>query len=289
MVRRAPAVSLSLVVAIAAAVGACNRREPPNVKAWVRPTPRPSADGSCAAVAAAHPTAVWQRGASTFDLAAAGPIAIADASVLGGPFHAPVVVNDVPAGSHAVDVLLGPAKSGPSRPLCAVVHLREGEATKWVPLGDVPVDTDVVAIADQRRFELAARGVATMIIAGVQAESTDLPAVVRELASVGVPVEIVLPTLATTTRPVLPTDKQAVKGALARAHAFGHYVEEPATTGWLFLRALGDRAVAPVDLGGAPGVAVALEAGEGDGAYVVSLGMPGDAGAPVVLELRLSP
>ena len=284
-----PRAASPVVLSLALAAVACNRREPPNLEPWVRPVPRASADPSCDAVARSHPTAVWQRAAATFELAVTGPIAIADASVLGGPFHAPIVVRDVPAGAHAIDVLVGPAKAGPSRPLCAIVHLRDGEATSWTPLGDVPVDTDVVAIADQRRFEMTARGVATTIIAGVQAESADLPAVVRELAGAGVPVEVVLPTLATTTRAVQPGDKAAVRDALRRAHAFGHYVEEPATTGWLFLRALGDRPVARVDLDGAKGVAVAIEAGEGAGAYVVAIGTPSEGVAPVALELRLSP
>ena len=276
----------SAVLALALTITGCNRSEPPNVKPWVRPTPRDVADPSCAAIARATPNAAWQRAVVTFEIPDAGALALGDPSVLGGPFHAPIVVDDVPAGPHALDVLTAP---GGPRPLCAVLHLRPGEATSWKQLGEVPVDTGVVAIVDRRRFDLALRRVAGGLVAGVQAEAGKLPSVMRELAAAGIPVELVLPTLATTTRPAQEGDRDAVRAALQRAKADGHYVEEPATTGWLFLRALGDHAFSHVDLPGAEGVGVAIEASETDSAYGVALGMPGEpGGAPVTVELRLS-
>lgn len=271
-------------VLLLVALASCDKRDPPDIKPWVRPAPRPGGV-TCAELASTRAGSRWERGVATFELAAAGPVAIGDASVLGGPFHAPVTVPDVPAGSHVVDILVGKTRGG-ERPLCAVVHLREGDPTTYAIAGDVPVDTDVVAVVDAKRFEPVARRVAATIVSGVTVEAASLPTVVRAAEAAGVPLEQVLPTLAITTRPALPTDKSAIGDVLSRTKTFGHFVEEPATVGWLLHRALGEKAAARVDVPEAKGLGVVVEVGEGAGAYVVAVGM---REAPVTIELRLSP
>jgi hypothetical protein len=277
--------SRPLAVFLLAFLVACDKRDPPDIKPWARPTPRPGSV-SCSELASSREGARWERAAATFEVAVAGPVTIADASVLGGPFHAPVTIPDVPAGPHAVDILVGKTRGGRERAICAVVHLRDGEPSTFSVAGDVPVDTDVIAVVDAKRFEPVARRTTGTIVAGVTVEAASMTAVLRAAEAAGVPLEEVLPTLATTTRPALPTDKAAIGDVLSRTKTFGHYVEEPATTGWLFLRALGERTAARVDVPDVKGVGVAIEVGEGSGAYVVAVGM---REAPVTIELRISP
>lgn len=258
----------------------------PEPNPWKRPQPRPaSGDASCAGIAAASPGATWSDGlALTVD---EGPLGIADASVMGGPFEAPVRV-DVPRGRHAVRVLLGKTRIAEGRPLCATVRVREGEPASWKIVGTVPVDTDTVMLVDEPRWTRATRAVAGDVHAALEAEAGVLADIVTAAGRQGIPMTIALPTLARTVGPVRATDRAALVALLRDKGAYGKLSDEPASPAWRVLAALGDAPAAAVDVEGAKGAAVAVESGQGDGAYVVAVGLDA-AGTPVTVELRLSP
>ena len=273
--------------ALALAFVACER-EPPPVQPYVHPALRPGAkEATCATLAHDVEGAAWSQDVLQIHVAK-GPIAIADPSVLGGPFAPPLRVDATP-GDHAVRVLLGKTRAGDARPICIELRLRPGDVRSFRPLGDVAIDTDMVAMVDEPAYVARVAKLGAPLFAGIEADADQLPALSKALAERGMPVERVFPTYVRATRPLAPNDRQLVKDALGAANADGKFVVEPESPAWDFLRAIGDKSFATIDLGDPPAKAgVVVESTNGDGAYVVAIGEGAD-GAALTVELRLAP
>jgi hypothetical protein len=317
-------------VALIAAAG-CDR-DPPDVAPYVRPAPRRMESASASAGTAgdggaqpagapgcpeARPGAAWLPEVFPLRIDEGSALLISDPSVLGGPFEPPLRVA-VPAGDHAVRVLTAGGARGVPRPLCVEVRLRDGQPASWKQAGDVVIDVDAVVLVDERRAMAAIRAVGVQISAGVDAPPDDMPRVVAALASAGLPLEPVLPSLWISTRPIEPGDEPLVRGTLKRLGVSGRFSLEPRQPALRFLRELerhppaalvssaalassarsassassassappGPGPSAGAAVAAAPPTGVAVDVPQGEGAYVVWVGLAA-GGEPVVVDLRL--
>lgn len=217
-----------------------------------------------------------------------GRVAVADPSVLGGPF-APQPSVDVPRGEHVVRVVLGKTRLGDARPVCARLEL-DGRAapTKFETLGKVAVDTEAVVFADERRWIPAARALGATTVGVLEGDASEFDGVLPALEARGLAFTRSLPTLARARRPAQSGDRALVKDVLRGSGAKLHYAEEPASGGWAALSALADHPLGAVDLPEAKRVGVVVESGEGDGTYAVRVGRDA-SGAVTTVDVLLSP
>ncbi len=215
-------------------------------------------------------------------------VAVADPSVLGGPF-APAVSVALPRGEHAVRVYLGKTRLGEGRPVCArLVVAARGAPLRWETLGKVAVDTEAVVFADDRRWIPAARGLGAVTVGVLEGDASEFDAALPRLAAAGLEFSRLLPTFARAARPARSGDRALVRAALREGAAKLHYAEEPASAGWTALEAIAERPFGGVDLPAATRVGVAIESGEGDGTYAVRAGRDA-SGEIAAVDLLLSP
>lgn len=281
------ALSLS-ALSLAALLGGCEDEKIPNIQPYVRPASKTVAAGApttCEALAREHPERKWAVREETLQISEGSALVVSDPSVLGGPFE-PALRIEVPTTEASVRVLLTEDPKG-VRPLCVQVRLSDKEATSWKPLGDVVIDTDMLALVDERRALAAVRAEGAVIAPGIDAPADDLPRIASALAPQGMKLEPVLTTFWSASRPVLSTDKELVRETLERIQAPGRLVLEPRQPAWPYAKALLDAQFAQVVIDdGAPHAAVGVEVSLGDGAYVVSQGLD-EQGAVAQVEVRL--
>lgn len=278
-----------VLVATNTSVVGCDRSEPPPVAPYVRPTVREGVGASsCDELAARRQGAAYSAPHTLRVEAASGgeaAVALADPSTLGGPFEPPLTVK-LAAGAYPVRALVEPGPHGP-RPLCVRLGAADTKPTTWQRVGDVAVDTDMIAVVDARRAPAAARAQGAPLLAGVDAVADVMPRVIEALAARGLPLEIVLPTFAQSTRPLQPDDRQTVLDTLKRLDTYGRFVVEPRLAAWAYLAASRHAPIADVALGeGADAAAVVIDSPQGDGAYPVFVGLD-DKGGATLVELRL--
>jgi hypothetical protein len=280
----AAAVAVALTLGLGAA--GCDRGGPKPFAEYKAPKRRPGASAaSCESIAKTWPEARRVDGALSLRVGAGSTIEVADASVLGGPFEAPLAL-EVPAGLYSVDLVLGKGSAGKNLPLCVHARLGNGPIASFRELGDVAIDTDVLVLADAASWHRTLGRRTSAVYAAVEADASELDRVRRELAGAGLTLSPLLPTLARATRPLAPGDEALVRRALGGK---GRFLLEPASPGWDVLSALGDADYVALSFDPeAPQSALAITAGQGSGAYAVAAGQ-GAGGELVALEVRLAP
>ncbi len=217
-----------------------------------------------------------------------GRVAVADPSVLGGPFAAQVAV-DVSRGEHTVRILLGKTRLGDARPVCARLEVDgRGRPTKFETVGKVALDTDSLVFADEKRWIPAARALGATTVGVLEGDGAEFEKALPAFEARGLPFTRALPTLARARRASQQGDRALAKELLRASGAKLHYAEEPASGGWAALAALTDHPIGAIELPEAKRVGVAIESGEGDGTYAVRVGRDA-SGAVAVIEVLLSP
>lgn len=276
------------LVALGLTALGCSEQRP--FPAYEAPRRRPGpSDASCEGLQRSTPGARWLEGALHLHVGAGSKLEIADAAVLGGPYEEPIGL-EVPEGTYALDLVVGEATGGQSRPLCARLRLGAAPVASWRELGDVVLDTDVLVIADGAAYRQTLGPRTNALFAAVEADAPVLAALKPGLEQKGLPLVPILPTLARATRPLAPGDERLVRDVVSGAGVGrARYVVEPASPGWDVMSRLGDANHAELSFApGAPPVAVAIEAGRGSGAYAVVAGH-GAGGELAALEVRLAP
>ncbi len=171
-----------------------------------------------------------------------GPLAIGDASMLGGPTSPPVRIS-LPRGDYPTRALIG---GGGVR--CVALLVAEGTPTSSRPLGDVVLDTDTLLFVDEARARSARQDRASRVDVTVEADTPSLDRVLSTLARRGRPSERLSPTLARLVDPA-PADDELARAAMREDGAYGKVRREPATQGLAAILALGEHETAPFDGG----------------------------------------
>lgn len=172
-----------------------------------------------------------------------GPLAVGDASALGGPATPPIRVA-IPRGTYETRLVVG---GGATR--CLEVIVAPGTVTAWEEAGDVVVDTDTVLLVDEVRAREARRRREDRIDVTFEADAATLPRVIAALEKRGRTVERLSPTLARASGPT-PPDADVVRDVLRTEGAYGRVHREPDMQGLAGILALGEKPFAPFGDGG---------------------------------------
>lgn len=192
-----------------------------------------------------------------------GVIQLADISVLGGPFEAPLE-QTLPLGEHVVRLVVDP--KGLAR--CVRLVIGAEPAVKDEPAGSIAIDSGTLVIADVARTQPYLRAQPGVLYAGFEGPAAEMEGLAAAVAS-ELPTERVLPTFYRGTRPLAPTDADLVKRAILAGKSHARFMVEPRPAAWALVAALGDGKLSASDHAGERS-AVLVDVAAGDGAYVVT-------------------
>ena len=249
------------------------------------PPPAPSLRTAvaCDDLARANPTARWEDTGTW----SPGPLVLADPSTIGGPFAPPLRLEASEAPGARVLVAVATPTGQAGRVLCVQLRLGPGEVAAWRDGPAVVIDTDLLLIGHETPVRQALRPAEAPLVPCLEGPADELQRATAALASRGLVLSPVLPTLTCLEGARPPFDLQPLRAALHEQKAEGRAFVEARPPAWPLLAALGDRPwtrFAPT--AGAPPIALLVEVRSGDGAYPVRLGRD-DRDQVVVAELSL--
>lgn len=251
---------------------------------YERPTPaaaRPNADRACTARLAKGELTLASE---TFSLRVTGStdkgvVHLADVSVLGGPFEAPLAAT-VPPGAYPVRLVVD--KQGLGR--CVRLTIAERAAASEAVVGDVAIDSGTLVLGDAVRLGPFLRDQPGHLYAGFEGPAGEMEGLAKALEP-KLPTERVLPTYYRATRALGPLDLDLVKGAIQNEKSHARALVEPRPAAWPLVAALGDGKVAASGHAG-PDSAVLVDVPAGDGAYLATASKDAD-GTLVALTVSL--